>query len=231
MKRGSIMLLLLVVFISACGQGKNSISEKNPQSEQLVLVENTEADVKISGEKQAASDMIRPLIVQIGKTSQIFDWQNVSNETYYPELHVIDLDNDGEQEFIIFLTLGYGTGIKESQVHVLRKDYTEIPFPNFMEDAQGKLHDSLTQDGEERTYAITVGEETNNFTFKEQDAVEWFEKAVVGSSVSFRVNGDEIVAAFSVQVSPGMALGNLEIAYKLVDGQFMEQSVQFVTTE
>lgn len=175
--------------------------------------------------------MIGPLIVHIGESSRSFDWENVSNETYYPELNVIDLDNDQEKELVILLTLGYGTGIKESQVHVLKKDYTEIAFPNALEDAQNKIQDSVTQKGEERAYSITVGGKTSNFTFKEEDAVEWYDKAVVGNSLSYRIVDNEIVAVLSVQVSPGMVLGSLEIPYKLVDGQFFEQPVQFIALE
>lgn len=235
MKRILGMLLLVVVIIlSACGmQEKNNNSEKTPSNDkdQLVLLENKEANIKISGIKQPSSDVIGPLIVQFGETSRSFNWENVANETYYPELNVMDLDNDQQQELVIFLTLGYGTGVRESQVHVLRKDYTEIPFPNPLDNAQSKIQDFVTQKGEERVYTITVGEQTSKLTFKEEDAVEWFEQAVVGNSLSYQVVDNEIVAVLSVQVSPGTVLGSLEIPYKLVDGQFIEQPVQFIAFE
>lgn len=235
MKRAIGMLLLaMVTLLSACNvQETNNSLENDPSnaSDQLVLLENKEEGIKISGVKQPSSDMMGPLIVHIGETSRSFNWENVTNETYYPELHVIDLDNDQEKELVIFLTLGYGTGIKESEVHVLKKDYTEIAFPNALEDAQSKIEDSITKEGEERTYSITVGGKTSNFTFKEEDAVEWFEKVVVGNSLSYRVVDNEIVAVLSVQVSPGIVLGSLEIPYKLVDGQFIEQPLQFIAIE
>ena len=235
MKQVPAMLLLIVMIIlSACGvQEKNNNSEGKPSggNEQLVLLENKEADIKLTGLEQPSSGMIGPLIVHIGETSRSFNWENVSNETYYPELSLIDLDNDQEEEIIILLTLAYGTGMKESQVHVLRKDYTEIPFPNPLENAQSKIQDSVAQKGEERVYTITVGGKTSSFTFKKLDAVDWFEKAVIGNTLSYRVVDHEIVAELSVQVSPGMVLGSLEIPYILVDGQFIEQPVQFFALE
>ncbi|OBR65728.1 hypothetical protein A7K91_14295 [Paenibacillus oryzae] len=235
MKRVTIFLLLIgVLVLSACAvqEGNKGPEKKSSnENEQLVLVENKELDIKISGVNQPSSGMIEPLIVQIGETNQSFNWENVSNETYYPELIAMDLDNDEEQELIIVLTTGYGTGIKDSEVHVLKKDFTEIPFPNPLDNAHSKLEDSLDQNGEERSYTITVEGQSSQFTFKEEDAIEWFEKAVVGQSLSYRVEDDEIVAVLSVQVSPAMVVGDLEIPYKLVDGQFTEQPARFIASE
>jgi hypothetical protein len=223
MKRIFVILLLtgVLVFLSACSN----------ENELLVLVENNELGIKISGVNQPSIDRIEPLLVQIGETSQSFNWENVANESYYPELTALDLDNDQEQEFIITLTLGYGTGMKDSEVHVLKKDFTEIPFPNPLEDAQSKIEDSVTQKEQERAYNITVAGQTSTFMFKEEDAVEWFEKAAVGQSLSYRVEDGEIVAVLSVQVSPAMVVGDLEIPYKLVDGQFTEQPARFIASE
>lgn len=235
MKRVTIFLLLIgVLVLSACAaqEGNKGPEKKSSnENEQLALVENKELDIKISGVNQPSSGMIEPLIVQIGETNQSFNWENVSNETYYPELIAMDLDNDEEQELIIVLTLGYGTGMKNSEVHVLKKDFTEIPFPNPLDNAHSKLEDSLAQNGQERSYTITVEGQSSQFTFKEEDAVEWFEKAAVGQSLSYRVEDDEIVAVLSVQVSPAMVVGDLEIPYKLVDGQFTEQPARFIASE
>jgi hypothetical protein len=121
--------------------------------------------------------------------------------------------------------------MKNSEVHVLKKDFTEIPFPNPLDNAHSKLEDSMVQNGQERSYTITVEGQSSHFTFKEEDAVEWFEKAAVGQSLSYRVEDGEIVAVLSVQVSPAIVVGDLEIPYKLVDGQFTEQPARFIASE
>jgi hypothetical protein len=236
MKRIFVILLLtgVLVFLSACAvkEGDKGPEKKSSnETDQLVLLDNKELGIKISGIQQPSSDRIKPLLVQIGETSQSFNWENVANESYYPELTALDLDNNQEQELIIFLTLGYGTGMKNSEVHVLKKDFTEIPFPNPLDNAHSKLEDSMVQNGQERSYTITVEGQSSHFTFKEEDAVEWFEKAAVGQSLSYRVEDGEIVAVLSVQVSPAIVVGDLEIPYKLVDGQFTEQPARFIASE
>lgn len=50
----------------------------------------------------------------------------MTNPSFYPQLSVIDLDADGEDEMVIVLTKATGTGVHDSEVHVLKSDFTEI---------------------------------------------------------------------------------------------------------
>ena len=81
------------------------------ENKHITLVESK--DVSISG-MDKGNGMIGPITVSVGEKSQTFDWVNVSNPTYFPELSLSDLNHDQEYEIYIVLTTGYGTGIRES---------------------------------------------------------------------------------------------------------------------
>ncbi|MEK3778722.1 hypothetical protein MHB85_30015 [Paenibacillus sp. FSL K6-4396] len=51
---------------------------------------------------------------------------NVANPSFYPQISVVDLDADGEDEVVVVLIQGTGSGVHDSKVHVLRTDFIEI---------------------------------------------------------------------------------------------------------
>jgi len=62
-------------------------------------------------------------ILQIKNGKKYFVWENVSNTvSYSPELSLADLDKDGKEELIIQLCKGYGTGVFNGEVHVIRQE-------------------------------------------------------------------------------------------------------------
>jgi len=70
-------------------------------------------------------------ILQINDKKKYFGWENVTSPSYGPKLMLADLDKDGKEELIIELCKGYGTGIFEGEVHVIRQDsFEEILIEN-----------------------------------------------------------------------------------------------------
>ncbi|WP_169834377.1 hypothetical protein [Paenibacillus donghaensis] len=51
----------------------------------------------------------------------------MGNPSFYPEIALGNLDGKGEDEFVLILTTGTGTGVHESEVHVLTREMAEIP--------------------------------------------------------------------------------------------------------
>lgn len=76
--------------------------------------------------------MYRGFILQIKERKKYFGWENVSSTaSYNPKLALADLDKDGEEELIIELCHGYGTGIFDGEVHVIRQEsFDEIHVEN-----------------------------------------------------------------------------------------------------
>ncbi len=113
--------------LAACSSPDGNINEnsasfssaaQDPNLIHLVKVE----DIIISAPKNINSDVFESLTVQAGKLSKTFPWMNVTNPTYYPIVHIADIDDDDKNEVIIILTNGYGTGTNEQEIHVLNKE-------------------------------------------------------------------------------------------------------------
>lgn len=71
-------------------------------------------------------------ILQIKEGKKYFRWKNVSNTvSYNPKLSLADLDKDGKEELIVQLCHGYGTGVFEEEIHVIRQEcFDEILVEN-----------------------------------------------------------------------------------------------------
>lgn len=71
-------------------------------------------------EKDENYALYKEFILQINGVKGFFRWENATNPTYAPELLLSDLDKDGKDELIIILTKGYGTSLRDQEVHVIK---------------------------------------------------------------------------------------------------------------
>ncbi|NIK71601.1 hypothetical protein [Paenibacillus sp. BK720] len=60
--------------------------------------------------------------VSASYASKSFPWSNVTNPAYYPVIEVADLNEDGDNEIIVVLTKGYGTGDHAQEIHILSEN-------------------------------------------------------------------------------------------------------------
>lgn len=94
------------------GEGKN-----------VVLKEDAELSLKITGILHRDKGMIRPIHVRYGAAEKTFDdWSNVSNESYYPQAAMLPA-GDGEQVLAVIMTTGYGTGVHESELEAAQTQF------------------------------------------------------------------------------------------------------------
>lgn len=226
-----VIFAIVILTISACsiqGETKQLESPSSHADEQILLAESQLSNVQVTGTEQPSTGMIKPIVITVEGNSKSFDWENVANPTFYPELSVTDLDQDQHQELVIFLTTGYGTGVMESKAYVLKEDLSEISLPEPKDDALPEFSNSLMKNEENRTYIVTVAGQSATFTYNEEDAGLWFDQAVVGNSVSYRIDNELIIASVSVQVSPAMVIGSIEVPYRLVNDTFIREAISFI---
>lgn len=70
-------------------------------------------------------------ILQINDRKKYYGWENVTNPAHAPKLTLADLDKDGRKELIIQLCEGYGTGVYDEEVHIIRQQsFDEILVEN-----------------------------------------------------------------------------------------------------
>lgn len=66
-------------------------------------------------------------ILQVNDIKKLLNWNNVINPSFGPQLTLSDLDKDGEEELVIQLCQGHGTGVYDEEVHVFNPPfYDEI---------------------------------------------------------------------------------------------------------
>ncbi|MED3564134.1 hypothetical protein [Bacillus xiapuensis] len=52
-----------------------------------------------------------------------FDYKNLSNSSFYPEVIYEDISGDGKKDLVVINTLVHGTGISAKEVHVFHKNF------------------------------------------------------------------------------------------------------------
>lgn len=92
----------------------------------------------------------------INGETKTFNWINVTNPSFYPQISVIDLDSDGENEIVIVLTKATGIGIHNSEVHVLKSDFTELSVSDPKEFVLNNIKVDLKKVKETRQYTVSV---------------------------------------------------------------------------
>jgi hypothetical protein len=81
-------------------------------------------------------------------------WEVEMREERQPELHVVDLNNDGQKEIVVILTIGTGTFIVQKEAHILQK----------VETSDGKGYEEMDIDDPvhtiQRDFMITASDKT-----------------------------------------------------------------------
>jgi hypothetical protein len=212
--------------------------------EPVLLAESEDGSVAIRGIREPEWGDYADIIVEINGVSQTFNstenlstkhgkfaWYNVNNPTYWPELTVTDLDGDGTDEIIIILTYGYGTGTHASTIHVLQPDFTEIPFPDVVDDANEAYSHTVDVTDDQRIFHIQVGGNSYTLPFPADYSHMWWDGWHAGNIVRYRVEGDQIAASVSVHITDMTTSGSVEIYYKLQDGHFHRNETRFEPTD
>jgi len=201
-----LLITVIAMTLAACSHSSGNSSNEPPPSsvsdENLVHLVKAN-DVIISAFKDMDSDVFRGITVQAGQLSKTFDWVNVTNQTYYPVVHIADINRDARNEIIIILTTGYGTGINEQEIHVLDKDdLSELPLENPLQ----AIHDEVTSEILHKQDQVKVVVEADHDrveqNYLESDAVLWNEEVSFGDVIGYSVADGVITATVPGSVSP-----------------------------
>lgn len=237
MKRLFIAAIMSVILLSGCanqqilnldnGIPKNtgepaetdfSESDTVPKLS-LLLSETPDKIAAIYGNEDTQSDIFKMLTIHIDGESKTFDWVNVKNPSFYPQIFLVDLNADGEKEIAVVLTTGSGTGILESEVHVLTHHFTEISIGDPREFVMQRLKVDVVTENEVRKYEASYDGRKYSNEFQESDTSEWFEVPTVKNILRFGVQNDKLTADLPVQIGMGVFLGVATVKYEFIDGK------------
>lgn len=142
MKKKSIFLNLMVLALMlglACSSAAVKAAEKPAADDKVESwkdINNVDEKRKVGElpntnmklyyvEKDEFYGDYRGFILQFNEQKRFFKWENVTNPAYGPQLTLADVDKDGREEIIVTLCKGYGTGVYEGEVHVVRQKWLE----------------------------------------------------------------------------------------------------------
>ncbi|WP_274472652.1 MULTISPECIES: hypothetical protein [unclassified Paenibacillus] len=151
----------------------------------------------------AEGDVFKGITVQTKEPSKTFSWSTTINPTYYPTITVGDFYTGGKDEIAIILTKGYGTGILQQELHVLKKeDLSEILVENPIIAIKKNVKSKITKGDK----TVTVELEANGMKFKKEykksAAGTWNENVAFGDIVQFIIDKNKITAHLPGAVSP-----------------------------
>ncbi|GIO44929.1 hypothetical protein [Paenibacillus apis] len=198
------------------------------QGKEVLLKEEPALDLKITGSLRPNASMIYPIRVRYGGAERTFDdWDNVDNESYYPQVSMLQT-GDGEEEVLaVILTRGYGTGVYESTVKLLRRDLTVVSAADPVLVASSKLTSTVTAEEGKRTFQYTLGGETRTFEYNEDDAGLWLDQPGLGSIIRYFFEGNTLYASVPVQVSPAEFPVTIRLKYKYDGAVFVVEDATF----
>ncbi|WP_187386584.1 hypothetical protein [Paenibacillus ihumii] len=214
------LLFMVISFtLAACGHAGEQADTSNavpssalPDQSLIHLVKAQ--DVVISAAKHTDSNLFKGLVVQAGQLSKEFDWANVTNPTYYPAVHIADINGDGVNEIVIILTTKYGTGIKEQEIHVLNKDeLSELALENPLQVLQERVASEISHEQGQVKVSVEAAGSKVERTYSEEDAVVWNEEVAFGSIIRYSVSDGIITAAVPGSVSPASFAVNALLEY------------------
>ncbi|WP_157274478.1 hypothetical protein [Paenibacillus fonticola] len=218
----SVLVLAVTLAASSCsspveklnsGDASPTLIEQKENIKNLVKTE----DVIISAQEEATgsgSDIFKEITVQTRELSKTFPWINVTNPSYYPIVQLADINDDNNDEIVIILTNGYGTGVYEQEIHILnRDDLSEISIEEPVEAVRKRVTSTIVK--ENNTVKVLVELDGQKFekTYKESDAGVWNEEIGFGAIVNYTVSNNKITAAIPGNVSPAEFAVVVEVEY------------------
>lgn len=241
MKKIIIVTLVGAILISGCGAINQSsspakidtnVSKENATTSATstpnkLLTETSDKKIAIYGVQEIEQkDMFSSLNVVINGEAKTFHWNNVTNPSFYPQISVVDLNADGKDEIVIVLTKGTGTGVHDSEVHVLESDFSEILVSDPRKFVLSNIKVYLKTDRDIRKYTLSVDGQEYLFEFSESDSNDWFEQPTVQNILRFGLKDNQLIAEIPIQISTGNYLGDAIVRYAFVNGKLEPSKIE-----
>jgi len=230
--RNKVLFLLVTISIFL-----NSPSVAKVSSETKTMVaKNDEANVILyATETDKKNGTYRGFEMKMAAGTKYFPfWMNVTNPTYAPIILYNDLNTDGRKDLIMVLTRGYGTGVLDSEVHILHKiqtnmgeNFVEVLVDNPLAVILKNVKTKLTQ----HEVKVTIVDKTTviNIDKFQIPPEHLFDHIGFGSIIKYDVVDHQLVASIPAQITPAMFLGTIEITYEFKDQMYQAKKIEYKT--
>lgn len=207
----------------------SKLKQPGEQGEGVVISYIEEDKIYLSADR-LEDGMFSPMKLSIDGKTKRFPWKTYNEIAFLPELNYGDVDGDGQNELIIILCEGKGTGMLIEEIHILNlEDFSEITVQNPLTILDNRVASKIDDNG----IKITIDNQ-NAFTFPEKEITtevaekeSWFDNLVTGSIIDYSIEGNDIVVRVAAQLSPAGFLGDFNLTYEYKDNQLKVSSISF----
>lgn len=175
---------------------------RSASSESMIEIASAD-DVRILANDDANSDVFKEIVVETKDSSKSFPWVNVMNPSYYPNVNLLDVDEDGKDEILIILTSGHGAGSQVQEIHVLNKeDLSELAVEDPLKAIESQISSTITKSNGNVHVLVELNGEKLDKTYQESDAGIWNERVAFGTIVNYEIQNNQLIANVPGAVSP-----------------------------
>ncbi|WIV17224.1 hypothetical protein QPK24_12240 [Paenibacillus polygoni] len=204
-----------------------STSAKEVSNVKVGLNQNVTEGIAIYGTSEKETGYFSSIIVEIDSETKTFPWRNITNPSFYPELLVSNIDEDKEDEIILILATEKGTSVRQSEIYVLNRDFTEIEVTDPLDKLADVIKWGLKKKDNTREYTISIQGKGRTFKFNEDESRSWSDEPFTGNIVRYGLHDGYIIAEIPVQVSAGHYIGNVIVRYGLVEGKIRPTNYEY----
>lgn len=168
--------------------------------------------------------MYEGFIIQINDQKKFYSWENV-NSNRKPQLILSDLDKDGTDELIVILNTGYGTGVNQEDVHVIKQGFHEI----LVENPSITLHKNVNLKVTDEKVKVILNNKKTVLS-KKKIYSEPYEGlgAGYGHIVRYEFNDNILYAIVPLGVGMNSGVGEFIVKYKYEDEILQVDRIDFV---
>jgi hypothetical protein len=203
-----------------------------PSVELVTLTESQDKRIEILGDlKSASNGIIEGITVRIDNKTRKFSWKSVTHPSFYPKVWLANVAGDDKQEVIINLTQAHETGmtyIRESEVHVLNLDFSEIKVTDPLVELTSLVQTKTENKAGKPIYSITVSGKEHLIESAETANAYISANFLLGKRMEYNVEDDALVAEVTAETELGEILGTVKVVYAWKDGTMQVSHVDWL---
>jgi hypothetical protein len=220
-KWARIILISIVFWITLCNYSYAVPKPWNSEGKTIIASIPEENIYLYAKENMERHRRYEDFTLVWGNQKKYFDW--INEHLFKPELFLSDIDNDGKKELIIVLTQGHGTGILDTEPHVIEPEtlkdvHIESPISIYLKN----VRTAITPKGAE----IIIKNKKSVVKLKSEKK-NWFKDVGYGAMITWKVEDNHLVAGVSLQVSPSEFIGSVKITYIFKDKMYQVDKIEY----
>jgi len=176
-------------------------------------------------------EMYKDFKLKIGDFTRYLKlWKNINVPAFVPQLILSDINQDKQDELIVILTTGEGTGINKTEAHVVNVGKF---YESYVDDTRSIILKNLITKISNNVVEITIGNKTTKVDIKHWNISpeNLFKNVVFDNIIIFDVIENELIANVVAQISPTVFIGDIKISYIYKDDIYQSNEIKFIKYE